>query len=199
MPEFAPPTQEDKLTKEERAAIDAKDRQREKEEQAALPYSWTQDLPTVTVTVVLPKGTRGKDLVVDIGRRKLKVKVKSSAEAILDGELFNDIVKDDSSWTIEDGTLSIELEKVSGHIGASEWWPHVLTHHPKIDTKKIQPENSKLSDLDGQTRGMVEKMMFDNQQKAMGKPTSDEQKRLDTMEKFKKMHPEMDFSNAKMS
>jgi hypothetical protein len=55
--------------------------------------------------------------------------------------------------------MSIEMEKFSSHIGSHQWWPHVLTHHPKIDTTKIQPENSKLSDLDGETRGMVEKMM----------------------------------------
>nr|XP_031858080.1 uncharacterized protein CI109_006522 [Kwoniella shandongensis]KAA5525152.1 hypothetical protein CI109_006522 [Kwoniella shandongensis] len=189
----------DDLSKEERDAVDAKERERERQEQAALPYSWTQDLATVTVTVPLPKGTRGKDLNVVIQKTTLKVQLKSSPEPILDGELFNEIAKDDSSWTIEDGVLSIELEKVSAHIQSHQWWPHVLTHHPKIDTTKIQPENSKLSDLDGETRGMVEKMMFDNKQKAMGKPTSDELKKMEMLEKFKKAHPEMDFSNAKIS
>ncbi|KAF7793337.1 hypothetical protein EIP86_004449 [Pleurotus ostreatoroseus] len=193
----------DSLTPEQREQRDKEDRAREQAEQAALPYSWKQQLGDVDIEVPVPKGTRGRDLNVVIQRKKLTVGLKGK-EPIMTGELCREVKVDDSTWTLEDQqTVEVHLEKVN----QQQWWENVLTHHPKIDTRKIVPENSKLSDLDGETRGMVEKMMcvscpavqFDNQQKQMGKPTSDELKKMEAIKKFQAQHPELDFSNAKIA
>jgi len=185
----------DKLSKEEREAKDKADRAREAEEQAALPYRWKQELGEVDIIVPVPKGTRGKDVLVVIQKQKLSVGLKGQ-DKIMEGQLCREIKVDESTWTIQDQeAIHIHLEKVN----KVQWWENVLTHHPKLDTTKIEPSNSKLSDLDGETRGMVEKMMFDNQQKQMGKPTSDEMQKMEALKKFQAAHPELDFSKAKIS
>ncbi|OHF01156.1 CS domain-containing protein [Colletotrichum orchidophilum] len=183
------------LTPAEEAAARAK----ETEEQNALPYKWQQTIGDVDITFSVPGNYKSRDLVIDIKKTKISAGVKGQ-EPIVSGDLSHAILVDDSTWTLAsapDGTKTVEihLDKVN----KMEWWAHVVTTAPKIDVSKITPDTSKLSDLDGETRGMVEKMMWDQRQKEQGLPTSDEQKKFDILKKFQAEHPEMDFSNAKIS
>jgi hypothetical protein len=161
-------------------------------------YVWTQTLQELTINIPLPDNTRGRDLNVTISKKHLKVGyVKTKSEFIVNDELTKPIIVDDSFWTIEDGNRLVLTITKSNQM---EWWDAPCKNDtPKINIQKVQPENSNLNDLDGETRQTVEKMMYDQRQKALGLPTADEQKKLDILEKFKGMHPEMDFSNAKIN
>jgi len=165
-----------------------------KKTEKELPYKWAQTLTDVTVTIKLSKVVRSRDLEVVLAKTTLSVRVKNATDYIVKGEFHKDIKPDASMWSLDGLDLVLELQKSNG----SEWWACVLKGDPELDTTKIEPENSKLGDLDGETRAMVEKMMFDQQQKAMGKPTSDEMQKQGMLDKFMKQHPEMDFSKAKI-
>jgi len=158
-------------------------------------YVWTQTLSALEVYVDVRPGVKAKQIVCDIGSETLKVGIKGEP-LILDGKMHSKVKPDDCMWTLLDNKcVQITLEKFDN----MKWWNCVVQGDASIDTKKIVPENSKLSDLDGETRMTVEKMMYDQRQKHLGKPTSDQEKQHDLLEKFKAAHPEMDFSKAKIN
>ncbi|KAJ0251530.1 Protein BOBBER 2 [Hirschfeldia incana] len=157
-------------------------------------YSWTQNLQEVTITIPVPSGTKSRSVTCEIKKNRVKVGLKGQ-DPIIDGEFFNAVKPDDCFWNIEDQkVISVLLTKQD----QMQWWKYCVKGEPEIDTQKVEPESSKLSDLDPETRSSVEKMMFDQRQKQMGLPTSDEIEKQDMMKKFMSQHPEMNFSNANL-
>lgn len=203
-------------TPAEEAALRAK----EKAEQDALPYKWNQTIGDLDILLTVPGNLKGRDLAIDIKRTSISAGVKGQEPIIkvsltlpmsptsilrmtgtdtVQGDLPHPIQVDESTWTLTsapDGTKTVEihLDKVN----KMEWWAHVVTTAPKIDVTRITPDESKLSDLDGDTRGMVEKMLWDQRLKEMGKPSIEEQKQQEMLAKFAAQHPELDLSQAKI-
>ncbi|KAG0605534.1 hypothetical protein M758_9G066600 [Ceratodon purpureus] len=157
-------------------------------------YVWTQTLAEATIHIKFPYGTKAKEVACDIKGKTLKAGLKGQ-EPVLQGEFYTPVKSDDSFWSVdEDGTLSIYVTKCNN----MTWWKSVLKGEPEINTRKVMPENSRLDELDLETRSTAEKLMYDQRQKALGLPTSDESSKSDAIKKFMAQHPEMDFSKAKI-
>ena len=158
-------------------------------------YSWGQSLQEITINVPVPQGTKSRLVVCDIKNKYLKVGLKGQVP-IIDGELFKAVKVDDCIWSLEDEkAISILMSKRE----QCEWWKSLLKGDPEINTQKVEPETSKLSDLDSETRSVVEKMMFDQRQKQLGRPTSDDMQKQQMMKQFMAQNPNMDFLGTKFT
>ncbi|CAG9317619.1 unnamed protein product [Blepharisma stoltei] len=202
----AAPSQQVQKQAETVEAEPKKEGEEEEEEKGQVPvgnggttdrYIWTQTLGELTANFFIPADANGKNIKVDIGVQKLKVTYKG--QTYIEGEFYSKVKPDEHLWTIDTidnrKVLILTIDKFEG----MTWWKTVLKGDTEINTKKVEPENSKLSDLDEETRPTVEKMMIDQQRKAMGLPTLEEEGKQDMLKKFMAAHPEMDFSKCKFN
>lgn len=134
--------------------------------------------------IFLDEAVTKKNLKVTIGLDKLVVVVNGNT--LIDGKWKDKINTEETYWTIESGDLDdykgkylhINVEKWKNQ---TSWWSTPIQGDAEINTQKINPEPSKLSDLEGDTRSTVEKMMFDMRQKQQGLPSSDELQKQDKL------------------
>jgi HSP20 family molecular chaperone IbpA len=143
-------------------------------------FRWTQTLEEVTVIVAPPQGTRGKDLSVTIKSGSISVKLKAPSSTtndgdddeeprtIIDGNLTDRIKPDESTWSIEGGVLLLTLQKAR-----KTWWECVLVGDPPIDTSLVDSRR-RIDEYDDSTQGAIRRILFDQRQQRLGKPTSDQ-------------------------
>ena len=108
-------------------------------------------------------------MLVVIKAKHLKVQLKNSPDCIIDGELCEKVKVDESYWSIEDNqSLLINFEKSSEVI-----WKQVLVGDDEIDTKKVD-NSKKLEEFDWETQGHLRKVLYEQERKRQGLPTTEE-------------------------
>ncbi|CAM9382179.1 unnamed protein product [Laminaria digitata] len=105
---------------------------------------------------------------------------RENGDVIIDGELPSAVSREGSMWSLSDGkTVVISFEKAT-----RTWWKSVVEGDPEIDTSKVD-STSNISEYDDETQSTIRKIMFDQRQKALGLPTSDQISSNSLLEKAK--------------
>lgn len=142
-------------------------------------YVWSQGIADVMVQIDLPlKPLKAKDLEVRMTSSSIKAVVKSTKQVLIDGDFYDTIKVEDSTWAIEEGErLMLNLEKIGENI-----WKTVIKGDQEIDATKV--DNTKnLEDFDDETQGALRKIMYEQNRKMRGLPTSEEEKQHEMLRK----------------
>lgn len=142
-------------------------------------YAWSQSISEVTVQIPIPEGTTAKDILVVIKAKHFIVHLKKDPQPIIDGDLQERVKVEDSFWSIEDKKyLNVTFEKAYEAI-----WKTVIVGDKEIDTKKVD-NSKKLEEFDLETQGHLQKVLYEQERKRMGLPTTDEEKQQKLMQEM---------------
>ncbi|XP_012283179.1 nudC domain-containing protein 3 isoform X2 [Orussus abietinus] len=158
-------------------------------------YTWSQTISDLDVSIKIPWVVKtSKDLKVDVTSQEIQIAIKTTGLAkksslitnlekseiqdfstrpewtiIFRGQLCFKIRKEESIWSLIPGQyINIHLEKAS-----ERWWEAFIEGEPKIELNKIDCSRN-LEDLSSTEQMKIQELMWNHQQKLLGKPTSDQ-------------------------
>jgi hypothetical protein len=115
---------------------------------------------------------------VKITSSNVSVVEKKTKNVLLSGDIFGPINVEESTWTLEDNLKLVFLfEKKSELI-----WKTVLKGDSEIDVSKVD-NSKKLDEFDNETQGALRKVVYEQQRKRMGLPTTEEEKQMEMLKK----------------
>lgn len=134
-------------------------------------YDWSQNIKEVMLQIPVPEGTGAKQMEIKIQSKRLFVKIKGQDVPIIDGELQEKVKVDDSYWSIEDKKfVNITFEKAYEAI-----WKGIILGDAEIDPKTVD-NSKKVEEFDLETQGHLQKVLYEQERKRQGLPTTDEEK-----------------------
>jgi len=141
-------------------------------------YTWSQTILDLDVKVPV-KVMKGKEVRVTIGTNSLSVGLSSAPhEPIFEGKLSFPIVKDESYWNLSPGeSINIWLQKEK-----ERWWTALIEGEEPIDIKNIEAVRP-MEELSEEEQMKIQELMWNQERKQQGLPTSDEMKMRSTLEK----------------
>lgn len=141
-------------------------------------YNWSQTVQEVEVQIAIPDGTKSNQLDVKIKQKHLSVAFKGKAPFI-EGELCEKVKVEDSFWSIEERKfLNLHLCKAYEAI-----WKCVVLGDKEIDPKTV--DNSKrIEEFDLETQGHLQKVLYEQERKKRGLPTTEEEEQQKLMAKI---------------
>ena len=104
--------------------------------------SWAQTVEEVQVSVNLANKTRAKEIVCQIKPHSIKLVVHG--KELFSGQLYNTVIEDESTWTLNDGK-QLEIILIKSVRDASNCWRSLLTDKYLADSKVFDDMEKKLT------------------------------------------------------
>ncbi|XP_026461760.1 nudC domain-containing protein 3-like [Ctenocephalides felis] len=132
-------------------------------------YTWSQSINEIDIYITLPETiTSSSQLKVLITPAHLKVEFKDESTPYIDEDFPFNCKPSESVWWLSNGRLLIHLQKKE-----DRWWQKLLESDTSLDISKMNCSRP-LDELSEDAQTLVQEMFWNEAQKSMGKPTTED-------------------------